>query len=96
MDRRLLFTSTSEIYGKDSNGRLREDSDRLLGATSKSRWNYATAKAIGEMLAFGYARERGAEIVVVRLFNTVGPRQVGHLRDGPAPLRLARRWPART
>jgi UDP-glucose 4-epimerase len=75
--RRLLFTSTSEIYGKHSNGALPEDADSLLGPSSKSRWGYANTKAFGEMLAFGYARERGAETVVVRLFNSVGPRQLG-------------------
>ena len=75
--RRLLFTSTSEVYGKHSNGALPEDSDSLLGPTSKSRWGYANTKAFGEMLAFGYARERGAQTVVVRLFNSVGPRQLG-------------------
>jgi UDP-glucose 4-epimerase len=75
--RRMVFTSTSEVYGKHSNGALTEDADRLLGPSSKSRWGYANTKAFGEMLAFGYARERGAENVVVRLFNTVGPRQLG-------------------
>jgi UDP-glucose 4-epimerase len=75
--RRLLYASTSEIYGKRTDGALREDSDRLLGAPSKSRWSYATAKTFGEMVAFGYARERGAEMIVIRLFNTVGPRQTG-------------------
>jgi UDP-glucose 4-epimerase len=74
---RLLFTSTSEIYGKQSDDAVREDSDRVLGPTSKSRWGYAMSKAFGEMLAFGYAREHGAETIVVRLFNTVGARQTG-------------------
>jgi UDP-glucose 4-epimerase len=75
--RRLLFTSTSEIYGKNSSGALDEMSDRVLGSPFKARWSYSTAKAFGEALAHGYARERGAEIVVARLFNTVGPRQKG-------------------
>jgi UDP-glucose 4-epimerase len=75
--RRLLFTSTSEVYGKSSNGALSEEADRLLGSSSKARWGYANTKAFGEMLAFGYARERGAETIVVRLFNSVGPRQLG-------------------
>jgi UDP-glucose 4-epimerase len=75
--RRLLFTSTSEIYGKNSSGPLDEQSDRILGSPFKARWGYSTAKAFGEALAHGYARERGAEIVVARLFNTVGPRQKG-------------------
>ena len=72
---RLLFTSTSEIYGKLVDDSLHEDADRVLGAPSKSRWGYSMSKAFGEMLAFGYAREHGAETVVVRLFNTVGARQ---------------------
>jgi UDP-glucose 4-epimerase len=72
---RMLFASTSEIYGKHSDDALGEDSDRILGPPSKSRWGYATSKAFGEMLAYGYAREHGAETVVVRLFNTVGARQ---------------------
>jgi len=76
-NRRLLFTSTSEIYGKNSSGPLSEDSDGLMGSPAKSRWGYANAKAFGEMLAFGYARERDAEVVVARLFNSVGPRQLG-------------------
>jgi UDP-glucose 4-epimerase len=76
-DARLLFASTSEIYGKDSVGALTEESDRLLGPPHLGRWTYATAKVFGEMLAFGYAEERGAESIVVRLFNTVGPRQTG-------------------
>ena len=57
---RLLFTSTSEVYGKNSEGALSEDSDRVLGSPFKSRWAYATAKAFGEALAHGYFREHGA------------------------------------
>jgi UDP-glucose 4-epimerase len=75
--KRMLFTSTSEMYGKWSDGLVSEDSDRLLGPASVSRWNYATAKTFGEALAFGYHQERGAETIVVRIFNTVGPRQRG-------------------
>jgi UDP-glucose 4-epimerase len=75
--RRLLFSSTSEIYGKNSSGALNEQADRILGSPFKARWGYSTAKAFGEALAHGYSRERGAEIVVARLFNTVGPRQKG-------------------
>jgi UDP-glucose 4-epimerase len=75
--RRLLFTSTSEVYGKNSEGSLDEQSDRILGSPFKARWGYSTAKAFGEALAHGYSREQGAEIVVARLFNTVGPRQKG-------------------
>jgi UDP-glucose 4-epimerase len=76
-DRKLLFTSTSEVYGKNSAGALSEDSDRILGSPFKSRWSYATAKAFGEALASSYAREHGSSMVVARLFNTVGPRQTG-------------------
>jgi len=72
---RLLFASTSEIYGKQSGNALQEDADRTYGSTTTSRWGYATAKALGEMLIFGYHTEHGAEAIVVRLFNTVGPRQ---------------------
>lgn len=72
---RMLFTSTSEVYGKRSDGYVREDADRLLGPPSISRWNYSTAKSFGEALVHGYHRERGAEMLIVRIFNTVGPRQ---------------------
>ena len=75
--RRLLYTSTSEVYGKNSAGSLSEDSDRILGSPFKARWGYAIAKAFGEALSHSYSRETGAEIVVARLFNTVGPRQKG-------------------
>jgi len=74
---RLLFASTSEIYGKNSVGGLTEESDRVLGPPSIARWSYSTAKAFGEAMALGYHREREADNVVVRLFNTVGPRQTG-------------------
>ncbi len=73
---RLVVASTSEIYGKSSSA-LHEDSDRVLGSPSVARWTYANAKVHGEMLAYGYCRERGAENIVVRLFNTIGPRQTG-------------------
>jgi UDP-glucose 4-epimerase len=72
-----LLTSTSEIYGKSDSQIVSEDSDRILGSTAKARWNYSTSKAFGEALALGYHRELGAANVVVRLFNTVGPRQTG-------------------
>ncbi len=76
--KRLLYTSTSEVYGKNSHpGGLAEDADRILGAPTKSRWAYANAKTFGEILAHGYFREEGAEMTVTRLFNTVGPRQTG-------------------
>jgi nucleoside-diphosphate-sugar epimerase len=76
-ERRVLFTSTSEVYGKKSDGALREDSDRILGSPYKSRWAYAIAKGFGECLAYSLSRDAGAETITVRLFNTVGPRQTG-------------------
>jgi UDP-glucose 4-epimerase len=75
--KRLLFASTSEIYGKNSDGALHEDSDRIIGSAFKSRWSYAIAKSYGEALVHGYHREHGADAMVVRLFNTIGPRQRG-------------------
>jgi UDP-glucose 4-epimerase len=85
---RLVFASTSEVYGKNSADGLREDSDRVLGSAYKSRWAYAIAKCYGEEIAFGYHRERGADTTVVRLFNTIGPRQVA--RHGMVVPRLVR------
>jgi nucleoside-diphosphate-sugar epimerase len=73
----LLFASTSEIYGKRSDGALSEDADRIVGPPHKLRWSYATAKAFGEALAYSYVKEQGSWMAVVRLFNTVGPRQTG-------------------
>jgi UDP-glucose 4-epimerase len=75
--KRVLFASTSEVYGKNSAGSLHEESDRVLGSAYKSRWSYAIAKSYGEAIAFGYHSELGADTVVVRLFNTIGPRQLG-------------------
>lgn len=76
--RRILVASTSEIYGKNTSDRLHEDDDRILGSPLKSRWSYSEAKAIDEILAYTYWKEKGLETVIVRLFNTVGPRQTGH------------------
>ena len=75
---RTLVTSTSEIYGKNTSDRLHEEDDRILGSPLKSRWSYSEAKAIDEILAYTYWKEKGLETVIVRLFNTVGPRQTGH------------------
>ncbi|MGE5289601.1 MAG: NAD-dependent epimerase/dehydratase family protein [Micromonosporaceae bacterium] len=75
---RLLVASTSEIYGKNPKIGLREDDDRVIGSPLKSRWSYSEAKAIDESLVEAYVRERGLHAVIVRLFNTVGPRQTGH------------------
>jgi UDP-glucose 4-epimerase len=73
--RKILLASTSEIYGKNSAGPLSETSDRILGSPAVARWAYSTAKAVDEILAYAYHKERGLPAVVVRLFNTVGPRQ---------------------
>jgi Nucleoside-diphosphate-sugar epimerases len=73
--RKILVTSTSEIYGKNSSGPLVETADRILGSPSVVRWAYSTAKVVDEILAGCYHRERGLPTIVVRLFNTVGPRQ---------------------
>ncbi|HET6500252.1 MAG TPA: NAD-dependent epimerase/dehydratase family protein [Amycolatopsis sp.] len=73
----LLVASTSEIYGKNTKIGLSEGDDRVLGTPLKSRWSYAEAKAIDESLVDAYVRERGLDAVIVRLFNTVGPRQTG-------------------
>jgi UDP-glucose 4-epimerase len=75
--RRLLFTSTSEVYGKNGGDTVHEECDRLLGPSHCPRWAYAIAKAFGESLAFAYHRELGTPTVVTRLFNTVGARQTG-------------------
>ena len=74
---RVLVTSSSEIYGKNRSDRLHEDDDRILGSPLKSRWAYSEAKAIDEILAYTYWKEKGLSTVIVRLFNTVGPRQTG-------------------
>ena len=74
----VLVTSTSEIYGKNTSDRLREEDDRILGSPLKSRWSYSEAKAIDEILAYTYWKSKGLRTVIVRLFNTVGPRQTGH------------------
>jgi UDP-glucose 4-epimerase len=75
--RKVLLASTSEIYGKNMYGPFKEEDDRVLGSNKVSRWAYSTSKAVDEVLAFAYYRERGLPTVVVRLFNTAGPRQTG-------------------
>ena len=77
LGRRLLFTSTSEIYGKVDSPMVNELSDRVLGPPSKSRWSYAITKEFGESLAGAYGRSLDAEMIVARPFNAVGPRQTG-------------------
>jgi UDP-glucose 4-epimerase len=73
----VLITSTSEVYGKNSSVPLNEESDRLLGSPLLSRWSYSEAKAVDESMAYFYFQEKGLQVRLVRLFNTVGPRQVG-------------------
>ena len=75
--RRVLIASTSEVYGKGVKFPFREDDDTLSGPTLRSRWSYAASKAVDEFLAFAYHAEIGLPITLFRLFNTVGPRQVG-------------------
>ena len=75
--KRVLITSTSEVYGKTVKVPFSEDDDLVMGPTSKGRWSYACSKAIDEFLALAYWREKKVPTVVARLFNTVGPRQTG-------------------
>jgi UDP-glucose 4-epimerase len=74
---RILLASTSEVYGKGLKIPFAETDDVLLGTTDKSRWAYAATKMIDEFLALAYAQEYGLQVIPVRLFNTVGPRQTG-------------------
>jgi UDP-glucose 4-epimerase len=75
--KRVLITSTSEVYGKREHITFREDDDLIMGPTNKGRWSYACSKAIDEFLAIAYWKEKKVPTVIVRLFNTVGPRQTG-------------------
>ena len=75
--KKVLITSTSEVYGLSSEVPFREDGNLVMGATTKGRWSYACSKAIDEFLALAYWREKKLPTIVVRLFNTVGPRQTG-------------------
>src|SRR6188768_2718599 len=75
--RLVLVASTSEVYGKSASVPFKEDADLVLGPTSKHRWAYACSKMIDEFLALAYWKERKLPVIVVRLFNTVGPRQTG-------------------
>ncbi len=95
--KKLVFTaSTSEVYGKSDKVPFREDADLVLGPTTKGRWSYAASKALDEFLALSYWKERKLPVIVVRLFNTVGPRQTGrygmvlpnfvHQAHGGAPI----------
>jgi UDP-glucose 4-epimerase len=75
--KRVVITSTSEVYGKRNRVPFSEDDDLVMGPTNKSRWSYACSKAIDEFLAIAYWKEKRVPTVIARLFNTVGPRQTG-------------------
>jgi UDP-glucose 4-epimerase len=75
--KKVFVASTSEVYGKLTRFPFSEDDDLVMGATTKGRWAYACSKAIDEFLALAYHKEKGLPVVVLRLFNTVGPRQTG-------------------
>jgi len=75
--KKVLIASTSEVYGLSTEVPFREDGNLVMGATTKGRWSYACSKAIDEFLAFAYWREKKLPTIIVRLFNTVGPRQTG-------------------
>lgn len=74
---KVLIASTSEVYGKGVAVPFREDDDRLMGPTTRNRWAYATSKAVDEFLGLAYHHQFGLPVVIMRLFNTVGPRQTG-------------------
>jgi UDP-glucose 4-epimerase len=76
-NKRLLIASTSEIYGKNPNQPLHEESDRVVGAPQKIRWTYSDAKALEEAVAHTLHKTHGLKVTIVRFFNTVGPRQTG-------------------
>jgi UDP-glucose 4-epimerase len=75
--KRIVVASTSEVYGKSNCVPFHEDADLVLGCTTRGRWSYACSKALDEFLALAYFNEKGVPATVVRLFNTVGPRQTG-------------------
>ena len=75
--KKVVIASTSEVYGKSADVPFREDADLVMGATVKHRWAYACSKAIDEFLALAYYKERDLPVIIVRFFNTVGPRQTG-------------------
>jgi UDP-glucose 4-epimerase len=76
--RKVLITSTSEVYGKGNHVPFKEEDDRTYGPTIRSRWSYATSKAVDEFLTLAYFHEKKLPVVIARLFNTVGPRQTGN------------------
>src|SRR5262249_19635718 len=76
-NKKVLIASTSEVYGLSNDVPFREDGNLVMGATTKGRWSYACSKAIDEFLALAYWREKRLPCVILRLFNTFGPRQTG-------------------
>ncbi len=76
-DKRIVIASTSEVYGKSARLPFQEDDDLVMGPTTKGRWSYACSKALDEFLGLAYHHEYGVPVTIVRLFNTVGPRQTG-------------------
>lgn len=76
-NRKILLTSTSEVYGKSNQNAFAEDHDSVLGPTMRKRWSYACSKLADEFLALAFHEEKGLPVIIVRLFNTVGPRQTG-------------------
>ncbi len=77
-NKKVILASSSEVYGKSSKIPFKENDDTLVGPTSVPRWGYACSKALDEFMALAYHKEQGASVVVLRLFNTVGPRQSGY------------------
>jgi UDP-glucose 4-epimerase len=75
--KKVMLASTSEVYGKNEALPFREDADCVIGPTSRSRWSYACSKAMDEFLALAYSRQLALPVVIIRFFNTVGPRQMG-------------------
>lgn len=75
--KKVIIASTSEVYGKNAHAPFKEEDDMVLGATTRSRWSYACSKAIDEFLGLAYWKEKRLPVMIVRLFNTVGPRQTG-------------------
>lgn len=75
--KKVLLASSSEVYGKSEEVPFREDADRVLGPTTRSRWSYACSKAMDEFLALAYFKQHSLPVVIMRFFNTIGPRQTG-------------------
>jgi len=75
--KKVMLASTSEVYGKNENVPFDEEADRVMGPTTRSRWSYACSKAMDEFLALAYAKQLSLPVVIMRFFNTVGPRQTG-------------------